>query len=133
MVYGIAICIFGKSNLDAQYPSKEPLLISLVFLEDHFALSARMRKAIELFSFLHPATFKSQPAQYLTQLLRALRRLQRLVAFDRRAGVEQHALAPESLVQPGVAHDFQRVGIQPHQPYDGSAFGRPLLALYQHL
>ena len=46
-------------------------------------------------------------------MLRSVRScLQRLIAFDRRAGVEQHALAAESFGQPGISHDLQYAGIQ---------------------
>ena len=48
---------------------------------------------------------------------RAARRcLQRLIAFDRRARVEQHTLAAEPLIQPGMSHDLEDTGVQPHQP-----------------
>src|SRR5689334_24336599 len=40
--------------------------------------------------------------------------LKRLVPFNRRTGIEQHALAPQSLVQAGVSHDFQRARVQAH-------------------
>ena len=52
------------------------------------------------------------------------RRLHCLVALDRRARVEEHALASQAVREPGAAHDLEHAGVQPHEPEHGAALGR---------
>ena len=64
---------------------------------------------------------------------RRLGGLQRLVALNRVARVEQHPFATEPLVQVGVPDRRQDLGVQADQPTHDAAFRHALLALDQDL
>src|SRR5678815_3956748 len=59
--------------------------------------------------------------------------LERLVAQNRVACVEQHPFATEPLVQLGVPYSRQNLGVQADQPTHNAAFRRTLLALDEDL
>lgn len=63
----------------------------------------------------------------LRRVFRPVRRLQRLVSFNRRTRVEQQSLGAQPLVEAGVPHDFENARVQPRQPYVDPTCGHPLL------
>src|SRR5215471_1073853 len=56
-----------------------------------------------------------------------------LIALDRGACIEQHALRPQLLVEAGPAHDLERSGIECSQPHDNAPLPCTLFALHQRL
>src|SRR6185295_14952515 len=68
-----------------------------------------------------------------TSLQVASRRLHPQVTLDRDARVDQHALAPELLVEAGAAHGLENVGVESYQPDVGAALRPSLLARHHRL
>ena len=84
-----APCFFARSALTASRSPFFPLPFALPFFACAFLSHRRL------------------PRVGCSGRMLCLGCRQRLIAFDRRAGVEQHALAAESLGQPGMSHDLQ--------------------------
>jgi hypothetical protein len=55
------------------------------------------------------------------------------ITLDSGAGVEEHALTTEPLVQTGIAYDLEDGWVQTHDPDHRAAPGRRLLVLHQDL